>query len=291
MFNYMTTQTCVLTYRGEERKVDINDSTLGEQLFKVAKEMTHLKETRIRIEYFDEEKKKKIPISNETKISTLSIHSFIIKDLGPQVNYRAVFYLEYIGPFLIFPIVLFFSGIDISTNIYLKMSFIMWMFHYTKRLLETMFVHTFSHGTMPLRNLIKNCTYYHGFAFMISYSIINKSKTVTSIDTLSYVFCACFFICEMLNFYCHIKLRLLRPSGSTGHFLPKGFMFNSIISPNYTAEIAGWIFYSLFTKTPFSFLFSIVGACQMYIWAKKKKRSLSEEFPEAKKRGTITPFF
>jgi len=30
-----------------------------------------------------------------------------------------------------------------------------WTLHYAKRLLETIFVHRFSHSTMPIRNLFK----------------------------------------------------------------------------------------------------------------------------------------
>ena len=32
-----------------------------------------------------------------------------------------------------------------------------WTLHYAKRLLETVFVHRFSHNTMPIRNLFKVC--------------------------------------------------------------------------------------------------------------------------------------
>ena len=34
------------------------------------------------------------------------------------------------------------------------------MLHYGKRLVKTIFIHQFSHATMPLGNLFKNCAYY-----------------------------------------------------------------------------------------------------------------------------------
>lgn len=37
----------------------------------------------------------------------------------------------------------------------LSVAMVCWTFHYTKRILETLFVHRFSHATMPLRNLFK----------------------------------------------------------------------------------------------------------------------------------------
>lgn len=33
-----------------------------------------------------------------------------------------------------------------------------WTAHYAKRILETIFVHRFSHNTMPIRNLFKVCS-------------------------------------------------------------------------------------------------------------------------------------
>ena len=46
-----------------------------------------------------------------------------------------------------------------------------WTLHYVKRLLETLFVHRFSHATMPIMNLFKNCAYYWGFAFYVGYYV------------------------------------------------------------------------------------------------------------------------
>jgi hypothetical protein len=35
-----------------------------------------------------------------------------------------------------------------------------WCFHYFKRIAETFLVHSFSHATMPVFNLFRNCSYY-----------------------------------------------------------------------------------------------------------------------------------
>lgn len=45
-----------------------------------------------------------------------------------------------------------------------------WTFHYAKRVFETLFIHRFSHGSMPLRNLFKVSLY--GTVLYVSCQII-----------------------------------------------------------------------------------------------------------------------
>lgn len=111
----------------------------------------------------------------------------VFKDLGPQVGYSTVFFLEYLGPMLIYPLFYFFReeiygrlgfkvargrcfqprrGVSVPNlpynlqdigpvNEVQTLAMYYWVFHYAKRILETFLVHTFSHATMPLFNLFR----------------------------------------------------------------------------------------------------------------------------------------
>lgn len=271
--------------------------------------------TKVLSDYLEEE-------AVEEKLAESTVLQIAIKDIGPQFSYRGVFLLEYAGPLIIWLI--------LSMNIKMKTSFtnlatVMWVFHYVKRLFETLFVHIFSNKTMPLRNLVKNCVYYWGFATAISWTvlqsnvrlnmsirekvgewegllhafqdtkdynhIIQLSRSISNnlLYEVSIMPAALFFISELSNLYFHLKLRCLRPKGSREHFLPRGLIFDKITCPNYTTEILSWMFFTIFTRSWVCAVFNVCGAVQMYIWARQKRARLIAKFPEAKKRFCIFP--
>ncbi len=48
-------------------------------------------------------------------------------------------------------------------------------------------------------------------------------------------------------------------TGSTARRVPTGFLFDTVVSPNYTTEILSWIGFALLTQQPVS------GVCAIYI--------------------------
>lgn len=89
------------------------------------------------------------------------------RDLGAQISWVTVFLTEYAGPLFIY--LLFYFRVPFiyghkydftsSRHTVVHLACICHSFHYVKRLLETLFVHRFSHGTMPLRNIFKVSTW------------------------------------------------------------------------------------------------------------------------------------
>ena len=244
-------------------------------------------------------------LNDSETLESLSLKNgdkIFIKDLGPQIGWKTVFLAEYAGPLVVY--LIFYARPSAIYSITNKNSISLtahiaagcYIVHYAKRLLETIFVHRFSHSTMPIRNLFKNCAYYWGFTAFVSYHVNHPLFTSPGMLQVC-IALAAFVVCELGNFSVHIALRNLRPPGSKVRNIPvpdgNPFtnLFNMVSCPNYTYEIGSWVSFSLMTSCLPAMLFAIAGAYQMAIWALGKHRNYRKEFKDyPKSRRAIFPF-
>ncbi|KAG9337236.1 hypothetical protein JZ751_029521 [Albula glossodonta] len=199
-----------------------------------------------------------------------------------------VFLTEYAGPLIIY--LMFYFRVpfiyapkyDFTTSKHwvVHLACMCHSFHYVKRLLETLFVHRFSHGTMPLRNIFKNCTYYWGFAAWMAY-YINHPLYTPPIYGEQQVKLA------LIIFLVGSKTRKI-PYPTKNPFT---WIFLLVSCPNYTYELGSWLGFTVMTQClPVAF-FTIVGFVQMTVWAKGKHRSYLKEFRDYPPlRSPILPF-
>ena len=131
-------------------------------------------------------------ISNENTI-------IYVKDIGPQISYKLVYIIEYLGP-LFFTLIFFLRLYKVKSskneNIQTVQLFYFFMstFHYLKRIFETLFIHIFSRDTMPLKNLYKNCAYYWGlYGILCGYFIFHPNYTPINFLGFRYIFVMFFF--------------------------------------------------------------------------------------------------
>jgi very-long-chain enoyl-CoA reductase len=243
-------------------------------------------------------------LKNDTTIPEIeTTRKVFIKDLGPQIGWNTVFLLEYAGPLVIYALVSCRPWIlygDLANNptftTTAKIALGCWSIHYLKRVLETLFVHRFSHGTMPIRNLFKNCGYYWGFCLYVAYHTNHPLFTPPSIIYQA-AGLSLFALCEGGNLATHILLRNLRPAGSTVRKIPKpdgcplNILFNYVSCPNYTYEVGSWIGFTLLTSCVPAALFTFAGFYQMAVWALGKHKNYKKEFSDyPKQRKAIIPF-
>lgn len=243
-------------------------------------------------------------IKDDSSIENLSTTKKIfVKDLGPQIGWKTVFIWEYAGPLVIYalsacrPWILYGNKTEgVELTVTAKIALICWSIHYLKRLLETMFVHRFSHGTMPVRNLFKNCGYYWGFSLYVAYHVNHPLFSPPPIF-LQLIGLGLFVISEFGNLSIHILLRNLRPPGSTTRKIPKpnSFpltqLFNYVSCPNYTYEFGAWIGFTLLTSCVPAGIFALAGMYQMTLWAIGKHKNYVKEFSSyPKERKAILPF-
>ncbi|XP_058887684.1 very-long-chain enoyl-CoA reductase isoform X1 [Acipenser ruthenus] len=228
------------------------------------------------------------------------------KDLGPQVGWTMVFLSEYAGPLFIY--LLFYFRLPyiyrhkhaFTSSPYpaVTLACVCHSIHYIKRLVETIFVHRFSHGTMPLRNIVRNCLYYWGFAAWLAYYINHPLYTPPYYGNkqVNYAL-AMFVICQAGNFSINLTLNNLRSDGSKARKIPYPtknpftWLFFFVSCPNYTYEAGAWFSFTIMTQCVPVGLFTLIGFIQMTIWAKGKHYTYIREFKEYPDlRMPIIPF-
>ncbi|XP_065833951.1 probable very-long-chain enoyl-CoA reductase art-1 [Oscarella lobularis] len=262
----------------------------------------HPSRTEIRLSARDKGLKEEETLESRGITSGSTVY---LKDLGPQIGWTTVFLIEYTGPlvlYLIFymrPSLIYGGGASaVPYHAVVHLAAACWSFHYAKRLLETVFVHRFSHGTMPLFNLFKNSGYYWSFASYIAYYVNHPLYTAPSFGwSQIYVFFALFAVSEVGNLSAHLLLKNLRPPGTTTRRIPRpdynplNGLFNYVSCPNYTYEIMAWIAFTGMTQTLAAAFFTLAGFAQMATWALGKHRNYRREFPEYPKgRKAIVPW-
>lgn len=225
------------------------------------------------------------------------------KDLGPQVGWTTVFLTEYAGPLVIYlifysrPSIIYGSMIDVPRAPVVNIAAACWSIHYAKRLLETVFVHRFSHATMPIMNIFRNSAYYWGFAALVAYFVNHPLYTTPSCDLQIYGGLALFVVSELGNLSIHLAFKNMRPAGSKVRKIPYPcgnpftWMFNFVSCPNYTYEVLAWVGFSVMTQCLPAAMFTLCGFYQMTVWAIGKHKNYKKEFSNYPKgRKSIIPF-
>lgn len=279
-----------------------SNSTLLELKKQIASSSRKLTVERQRITTQD----KKPLLDDSASLSDLGVianQTLYVKDLGPQIGWKSVFLTEYAGPIFIHPLFYYF-GPKIWHREFVpsKMQTVamsLAVAHYVKRELETLFVHRFSNGTMPLFNIFKNSTHYwflSGFLlapFVYSpwFSAASVAGTIQDNNTFIYGTAAVMILAELSNAYTHIILKNLRPAGTKIRKIPRGFAFELVSCPNYFFEFVAWSAFTVLTLNPASALFAAVSTAQMFVWAIKKHKNYKKEFgKEYPRRKAMFPF-
>jgi len=250
-----------------------------------------------------------VPNDKNTTIESTGLRNgsnVTVKDLGPQIAWRTVFLVEYLGPLLIHPIVYVlrpyiyklppfsFTNVPPASDLQ-KLSMACICLHFFKRELETVFVHRFSLATMPVRNIFKNSAHYWLLAGLniayFTYSPASPTQMHSATDPLALIGLALFAIGELANLQTHLTLRNLRPEGTTERGIPKGLGFNIVTCPNYMFETMAWVGMWMINRSWSTLLFIVVAVAQMAAWAKKKERRYRKEFGDKykKKRFSMIP--
>jgi very-long-chain enoyl-CoA reductase len=252
---------------------------------------------RIGISFISSETKKKEYISNTNrKVHQYDIKqgtNLVIKDLGIQLDYRSVYIIEYLGPFLI-NILFFLYNKSNETTIFQYILFTMIFIHYLKRILESLFVHIFSRDTMPIKNLFINSFYYWVMFGLLGCSnlyTLSFSKSSHFLGSFRYLFIVSFLYSEFQNFRCHLHQKKLKEDNKGERGIPVEGMFYYVSCANYFWEIMAWLSFSVFSNHWTSYLFVVMSLFILSKWSMERHMNYIKTFSNyPRSRKALIPY-
>ncbi|KAK0386604.1 hypothetical protein NLU13_6439 [Sarocladium strictum] len=249
----------------------------------------------------------RIGVYDPTTRTTCKNRKELIANIPGIVPWRTVFVLEYLGPIVIHPIVLYalpyalekVAGVSrqgYSYNATQTLSFYMIVGHFVKRELETLFVHRFSAATMPAANVLWNSAHYWIPAGLLAALEIYSPWGLAArpvIPAMNYVGLFLYFLGQLSNFRVHLYLKSLRKPGETERRLPSGHGFELVTCPNYMWEVVAWLGAIIVSKSIFIVIYMCIGTYYMYTWGVGKEKAYREQFGDRykKKRYIMLPGF
>jgi very-long-chain enoyl-CoA reductase len=278
-------------YGGKKQVIEIESYSSVEVLKNKIKETTKVPLIQQRLEIRDKEKR--IVLENSNTLNQFSNYvengslELFFKNLGRQIEYRTLFFLEYLGPFLLW---VFFFLINLSKlNGYYVLITALVLLHYGKRLYESIYVHIFSNVSVPYTNAWRNFVmYWFVFGTLVPIEIyylrsMSLGPCLFPCRVSELFFTLIFLISEYFNYQCHMVLRNLRFETVNGtvvetkkRLIPVGLFFDSVMCPNYTFEIIAWVSFVFLSGSFFSAFFISFGGYVMYVWGVGKKKKLLE---------------
>ncbi|KAK7756428.1 Very-long-chain enoyl-CoA reductase [Diatrype stigma] len=268
-----------------------------------------------RIGIFDPVSKKTLKDKNSLireQVEVIKHGEFLVKDLGPQIAWRTVYMVEYLGPLLFHPLFLGLrhyvypplyqllqgrvpepnAGGALSAT--QKLAFGMIVAHFVKREVETVLVHKFSANTMPAAYIFRNSFFYWVFAGLLGglelYAPFSPAAKADN-PLINYAGLALYLFGELANADVHYYLATLRKPGETARKIPRGHGFGLVTCPNYMFEILAWVGIILVTRSPALAFFISIGTYFMWTWAWGKEKAYRKQFGDKykKKRFVILP--
>ncbi|KAG7191376.1 3-oxo-5a-steroid 4- dehydrogenase [Scheffersomyces spartinae] len=291
-------------FKGFELDVPSNSQT--QSVLEAISKKLSTSVNRIRLTQLDATSNKQVPLDTSKSLVENGVNgdqfTLYIKDLGPQIAWRTVFQVEYLGPLLVHPLFYFgsqyFYSKPVSHNQTQWFAYLFVMFHFIKRELETSFVHKFSNATMPAFNIFKNSGHYWILSgFNLAYFIYGPEvdsdaaywqrflfHVKDNSTVVNYVLAGLFVFAELSNFKTHLTLSNLRPEGSKKYVIPTGYGFDLVSVPNYFFESLSWLIYTLLVGNWSAWLFFAVGTAQMWVWGVKKHKRYLKTFGDDYKK-------